>query len=332
MSVLTTSHEAVRWQDEARRVAQAIRRRVLEHTIRSNGGYLSQACSSAEILATLYTKVMKLGPSQAPLIPPPFPGVPSKDNPHALTGAAYHGPKAPDLDRFFLSPAHYALAVYTTLIEVGRMAPEGLAMFNQDGSTVEMIGAEHSPGMEVTCGSLGQTLSQAGGVALARKLRGETGRVWVFMSDGEFQSGQTWEATQALSFYRLDNVGIYVDVNGQQCDGKMEEVMSIEPLKSRLEAFGARVFQVDGHDVEALAAPAELPADNRPLVILAYTNPCQGIDLLEERRPRLHYVRFKNEEEKGRYVAALARWQAEPPLFPQLGSAQYGNLITRARS
>ncbi|MBI3763986.1 MAG: transketolase, partial [Chloroflexi bacterium] len=202
------------WQAEARRVAQAVRRRVLEHTIKNNGGYLSQACSSAEILATLYTRVLNIGPSQAPAIPLPFPGVPGPQNPSAFTGALYNGPQAPHLDRLFISPAHYALALYATLIEVGRMAPEGLEQFNQDGSTVELIGAEHSPGMETTTGSLGQALSQAGGVALARKLRGETGRVWVFMSDGELQEGQTWEAFAALAHHRLDHVGIYFDING----------------------------------------------------------------------------------------------------------------------
>ena len=303
---MTTSPAPTAWQAEARRTARGIRRRVLEHTLSSNGGYLSQACSSAEILAALYTRIMRLGPSVAPPIPPPFPGAPGKHNPRSFTGAGYNGPKAPDLDRFFLSAVHYALALYATLIETGRMAPEGLAQFNQDGSTVEMIGAEHSPGLEVTGGSLGQTLSQAGGVALARQRRGETGRVWVFMSDGEFQSGQTWEALQALAFYKLDNVGVYVDVNGQQCDGRMDEVMNVEPLKSRLEAFGARAFQVDGHDLDALAAPADLAPNGHPLVVLAYTNPCAGMPLLESRRPKLHYVRFKDEAEKQAFADFLA--------------------------
>ncbi len=294
------------WQDEARRTARGIRRRVLEHTINHNGGYLSQACSSAEILAALYTRIMHLGPSVAPPVPPPFPGVPGRNNPRSFTGAVYNGPTAPDLDRFFLSAVHYALALYAALIETGRMAPEGLAQFNQDGSTVEMIGAEHSPGLEVTGGSLGQTLSQAGGVALARKLRRETGRVWVFMSDGEFQSGQTWEAMQALAFYRLDHVGVYVDVNGQQCDGEMKTVMNIEPLKSRLETFGARVFQVNGHDLDALAAPADLSPNGQPLVVLAYTNSAAGMAILESRRPKLHYVRFKDAEERERFAEFLA--------------------------
>lgn len=304
MNSVTTAQPG--WQDQARAIARRIRLRVMEHTITNNGGYLSQACSAAEILATLYTKIMKLGPSEAPMIPPPFPGVPSATNTNYFTGAAYNGPKSPELDRFFISPVHYALVLYTTLVEVGRMAPEGLAQFNRDGSTVEMIGAEHSPGHELTAGSLGQCLSQAAGIALARKLKKETGRVWVFMSDGEFQSGQTWEAMQVLSFHQLDNVGIYVDVNLQQCDGAMADVMNIEPLDMKLEAFGARVVKVDGHDVEALAAPAELAPDGRPLVVLAYTNPAQGIPILEERRPKLHYVRFKSEDERNRYRAALA--------------------------
>lgn len=297
----------IRWQERARKVAQGIRRRVLELTIRNNGGYLSQACSSAEILATLYTKVMKLGPSQAPMVPRPFPGVPGPNNPNYFTGAAYNGPKAPEHDRFFLSPVHYALVLYATLVEVGRMAPEGFDMFNADGSTTEMIGAEHSPGHEIMAGSLGQALSQVAGIALARRLKGEPGRNWVLMSDGEFMIGQTWEALETLSFYKLDNVGIYIDANGQSADGKIETVMNIEPLKDRLEAFRARVFEVGGHEVEALARPAGLERDGRPLVVIARTNPCCGVDLLEEQRPRLHYVRFKSEEERERYRVYLAK-------------------------
>jgi transketolase len=301
------SNQSPAWVSEARRVARGIRRRVLEHTVAHNGGYLSQACSSAEIMAALYTHVMQLGPSVAPPIPPAFPGVPGRHNLQAFTGAGYNGPRSPRFDRFFLSAVHYALPLYATLIEVGRMEPEGLAQFNQDGSTVEMIGAEHSPGLEVTGGSLGQTISQAGGVALARRLKGDTGRVWVFMSDGEFQSGQTWEAMQALAFHRLDQVGIYVDVNGQQCDGKMDDVMRIEPLQARLEAFGAYVFSVNGHDLAALAGPAALPPNGRPLVVLCYTDPAAGLPLLEERRPWLHYVRFKDAAERQRYAGCLAK-------------------------
>jgi transketolase len=291
------------WVAAVARAAWGIRKRVMEHTIASNGGYLSQACCSAEILATLYGKVMRLGSSVAPMTPGAFPGVPGPGNSGYATGGLYHGVPDPMNDRFYLSPAHYALVLYAALIEAGRMAPEGLAQFNKDGSTVEMIGAEHSPGFSMMGGALAQTLSQAAGVATARKLKGEKGRVWVFLSDGEFQEGQTWEALAALAFYRLDNVGVYVDVNGQQCDGETKNVMTTEPLDRRIESFGCRAVVVDGHDPVALNAAAELPPDGRALFVLCRTDPCRGIPLLNERRPRLHYVRFTSPEERERYRA-----------------------------
>ena len=292
------------WQDEVRRVAAGIRRRVLEHTIRNNGGYLSQACSSAEILATLYVKVMDLGKTGVPLVPQPFPGVPGPKNPVYFTGAAFNGP-GEEHDRFFLSPAQYALVLYATLIETGRMAEEGLLQFNKDGSSVEMIGAEHSPGMETMTGSLGQGISQAAGIAMARKRKGEKGRVFVFMSDGEFQIGQTWEALQTMSFHMLDNVIIYVDVNGFQCDGKMCTVMDVEPLDKRLESFGARVFRMNGHDIKLLAEAGSLTPDGRPVVVLCDTDAARGLDVLKARAPKMHYVRFTSQEEKERYVSAF---------------------------
>lgn len=278
---------------------------MLEHTLAHNGGYLSQACSSSEIFACLYTGLMNLGPSEAPLIPLPFAGVPATHNPHSFTGSAYNGPKAGSLDRFIMSPVHYALVLYATLVEVGRMAPEGLAQFNQDGSTVEMIGAEHSPGHEVTAGSLGQALSQAGGIAMARKLRGDTGRVWVFMSDGEFQSGQTWETLQALRFHKLDNITAIVDVNRQQCDGAMVDVMEVEPLLDRVNSFGIHAVKVDGHNGAEILKAGRSHYSGVPTVILAYTDPCREIPLLEERRPRLHYLRFKSADEREQYRTFL---------------------------
>ena len=297
--------DPMQWQNEVKRVAAGIRKRVLDHTIRNNGGYLSQACSSAEMLATLYVKVMDLGKIDTPLVPKPFPGVPGPGNPHYFTGASFNGP-GKDRDRFFLSPAQYALVLYATLIETGRMAEEGLLQFNKDGSSVEMIGAEHSPGMESMTGSLGQGISQAAGTALARKRNKEKGRVVLFMSDGEFQIGQTWEALQSMSHHMLDNMIIYVDVNGFQCDGKMCNVMDIEPLDKRLEAFGARVFRVNGHDIKRLAEVGELTPDGRPIVVLCDTDAARGLEVLKSRAPKMHYVRFTSAEEKGLYMEALA--------------------------
>jgi len=292
------------WTDDVRQTAKRVRRRVLEHILKHNGGYMSQACSSAEILSTLYLKVMNLAPLDKPLRPRPFPGVPSRNNRLYFTGAEFNGRAQAHQDRFFLSPAHYALVLYATLIETGRMDPSGLDDFNRDGSSVEMIGAEHSPGMEVTAGSLGQCLSQAAGIALARRIKGEQGKTWVFMSDGEFQIGQTWEALQAVSFHRLDRLAIYVDVNRQQCDGLVTSVMPVEPLQDRLEAFGWRAQRVDGHDPEALAAPAAREGDGRPLAVLCDTDPCRELALLSQNAPKLHYLRFKTPEERETYRRA----------------------------
>jgi transketolase len=158
-------------------------------------------------------------------------------------------------------------------------------------------------------GSLGQGISQAAGIALGRKLKRETGKVWVFMSDGEFQSGQTLEALQAMAYHRLDNMGIYVDVNGCQCDGPMSTVMNIEPLEKRLEGFNLRVFRVDGHDIEALAALGRLKTDGRPTVILCDTNSSQGLPILRQRAPKFHYVRFTQAAEREAYREVLAQME-----------------------
>lgn len=290
-------------------MADRIRLRVLEHVLQNNGGYMSQACSAAEQFAVLYSGAVRLAPLDVPARPEPFDRVPGPGF-AGTSGEAFHGIPGPDLDRLIISPAHYALVVYTALIEAGRLDPAALELFNADGSTVEMIGAEHSPGFASTTGSLSQALSQAGGIALARRLKGEIGRTFVYMSDGEFQEGQTWEAVQALAFHRLDTVTVLADVNGAQCDGPMDQVMSIEPLADRLLAFGASVDVVDAHDVQALQAGLARRT-GQPHFVLAMSDPTHGLPLLEERRPVLHYLRLTGPEEKSRYAAAYVSMQEQ---------------------
>ncbi|MDE1991152.1 MAG: transketolase [Rhizobiaceae bacterium] len=287
-------------------VAAGIRKRVFLHTMRNNGGYLSQACSAAESLAFLYNEALNLGEPTLPKVPLPFAGVPSSSNPDAFTGAGYHGPFAPDYDRFIVSPAHYALVIYSALIEVGRMDEDALAHFNRDGSSVEMIGAEHSPGMEVTTGSLAQGLSMAAGIAWARKRHGEPGKVWVYMSDGEFQEGQTWECLAAMSYHGIDNIRVVVDVNRQQCDGAMSSVLDLGDLPARVLSFGAACRSIDGHDLDAFRNATESAEVGKPLIILANTSPFEGMPFLKKRFPRLHYVRFKSAEERHEMQAALS--------------------------
>lgn len=295
----------MRNEKTTQKVALGIRRRVFEHSIRNNGGYLSQACSAAEQLAWLYNEELNLGQPTLPMIPKPFGGVPSAENPDYHTGAGYNGPAAPEFDRLFIAPAHYALVAYATLIEVGRMAPEGLEMFNKDGSSVEMIGAEHSPGMEVHNGTLGIGLSTAAGLAWGRKRRGEAGRTWVFMSDGEVQEGQTWEAVQACAFHEVEVMAI-MDVNDQQCDGAMSTVMEVGDIRSKFLNFGATCVEVDGHDLVAIRDAVKEREQGKPHIILARTSPFQTMSILEERFPRLHYVRFKSEDERARFNVSIA--------------------------
>jgi transketolase len=181
------------------------------------------------------------------------------------------------------------------------MDEKGMNDYNADGGSVEMIGAEHSPGMEVTTGSLGQGISQAAGIAFARKVKRESGRVVMFMSDGECQSGQFWEAVQAASYHRLGNMLIYVDVNGYQCDGKMTTVMNLEPFDKRLKAFGAKVFRIDGHDIKELVKAERKRSPDVPTFVLCDTDPCRGMTFLQEREPKLHYIRFSGQRERDEY-------------------------------
>ncbi len=284
-------------------LAQGIRKRVLQHTLTNNGGYMSQACSAAELLSTLYADILHLPPVSAPLLPEAFAGTPAPGGINRQTGAIFHGGVSAEHDRLIVSPAHYALVVYAALIEMGRLDENALDSFNKDGSTVEMIGAEHSPGFETTTGSLAQALSHAIGIALARRTKKDSGKTWVFMSDGEFQEGQTWEALHAANHYSLDSLRIIVDVNRAQVDGPMDSVMVIEPLEDKIANFGWDVRKVDGHDIDAIRLAGN-DSSSRPMAILCYTDPSRGLPILQERYPVLHYLRFKSSDEQAQYQAA----------------------------
>jgi len=299
--------QASNWLRDCQNIADGIRRRALSHTV-VHGGYLSQACSSAEVFGLLYGHEMNLGPSLGPAVPPRYEGW-TEDKSDRVPGMVYNGGRAPDTDRFFLSPTHYALVLYCALIEAGRLDESALEQFNTDGSRLEMIGGERSPGIEVNGGSFGQAISQAAGVAWARRKQGDTGRVFVFLGDGELQEGQSWEAIMSMGVLKLDNMTVVVDVNRQQCDGLTEDVVSLEPLDEKFIAFGWNAYKVDGHDVQALSDAIAQPRNSNPTVVLAYTSAYRGIPLLEKRFPNLHYVRFKSEEERAQYKAAADAMQ-----------------------
>lgn len=278
------------WVERVKHQAHRVRQRATRVCAVNNGGYFIQACGSAEIMNTLFTRLMDLGPSTGPMEPDKFDGVPRPGEP-MLIGDIYNG----DKDRFYLSPAHYALGLYATLVEVGRLAPHVLDVANADGSTLELIGAEHSPGFSSTTGSLAQALSVAVGQALGRKRFDRPGHVWALISDGELEEGQTWETFQAAANFGLDNLTVMLDANGLQVDGWVADVMKIEPIPEKIRAFGWTVTEVDGHDPEAIAAAAEARVPGKPTLVVCRTNPIRSVPSLEGRH-QLHYIRFRDGE------------------------------------
>jgi len=246
------------WPAEAQRVALGIRRRVLDIATRQNGGYLGQACSSAEILATLHCRTLN--------------------------------PSAGDV--FVLSPAHYSLALFACMVEIGTLKEEALATYNQDGSALEMIGGTGAPGLVFTTGSLAQGLSQAIGLALAKRHKGDPGKVVVYLSDGELQEGQTWEAFMTLAHYKLGSVLLVFDLNDSQVDGSPAGIMGLEPIPAKLQAFGLDAVEIDGHDCVALDRALARPIGDKPRAVLCRTRIWQGIPSLKT-RANLHYVRFR---------------------------------------
>ena len=259
--------------EEIQRTANKIRKQVLKFAIERGGCYITQTNSSAETLATLYLDVMNLGESLGDPDGILFPGVPGPDNMDFPRGSLYNGPTQAPYDRFFLSPAHYACTLYCTLFAVGRISETGIERFNKDGWIFEQIGAEHSPGFETTAGSLAQTISVACGHAHARKLKGEEGTIWCFMSDGELEEGQLWEAIQAAAFYKLDNFVLVCDINGQQIEGPTKEIMNTQPLYDRFTAFGAKTVEIDGHDIQAIKDACRTLIRVSPSLFCATPNP-----------------------------------------------------------
>ena len=276
-------------------VASEIRLLAAEWTIRANGGYLAQACGSAEIFATLYCDVLDLSPSTAPLIPPKFESVPNNFR-NEIRGESWLG-EGPDL--FVLSPAHYGTTQYCALVAIGRLDKKALTSESGDGGLLELIAAEHSPGIVVSSGSLATALGVSVGRAIARKIKNIPGNIWVFLSDGELQEGATWESLQLASSQRLKNINIIVDVNGMQVDGQMAQLMPIEPIVDKFEAFGWNAIEIDGNSLEAIKiACLAAKNSNLPTAIICRTKPWLGFSFLKNRwdNNKLHFIRLTDDE------------------------------------
>ena len=159
---------------------------------------------------------------------------------------------------------------------------QALASYGQDGSSLEAIGTERSPVVDLTCGSLGQGLSGATGFALSDQMRGETdARVFVLLSDGELEEGQIWEAAMFAAHHSLHNLIVLLDANDSQVDGPVSSITTLEPIAAKWESFGWSALEVDGHNPEAVSqALATAIAQPRPSIVIARTSTVHGLDCL----------------------------------------------------
>jgi transketolase len=235
---MTGSHGVSSSAAGLRRLATQIKLNALDMISIQGFGYLGQALSAGEQFAVLFGEVLR------------------------------HGH-----DRFVLSPGHYAVAFYAAAAEVGLLDRADLAGYGADGALLEAISTERTPGLDLTCGSLGQGLSGAIGLALGDRLAGEDRRTFAFLSDGEMEEGQVWEAAMFAAHHDLGTLIVALDANGSQVDGAIAGVTTVEPIEDKWRAFSWHVQDVDGHDIGALrAAFSAATGDPRPSVIIARTD------------------------------------------------------------
>ncbi len=194
-------------------------------------------------------------------------------------------PLWPDRDRLILSIGHVAPVLYTALAHAGYFPKEELLTLRKLGSRLQgHPGRDHGlPGLELSAGSLGQGLSVALGMALAAKMDKKKWRVFCVLGDGELQEGSVWEAAMSAGHYKLNNLVAIVDRNRVQIDGQTEDVMGLEPLQAKWEAFNWHVIQCDGNNISQIKnAFAEAGnVQDKPIVLLAHTKMGAGISSIE---------------------------------------------------
>ncbi|MCK4207231.1 transketolase [Brucella pituitosa] len=267
------------------RRAWEIRRKAVRMGEVQGQGYIGQALGIADVLAVSYF--------------------------HALNYRR-EDPEWEGRDRFLLSIGHYAIALYSALIEAGILPEQELETYGMDDSRLPMSGmAAYTPGMEITGGSLGQGLGIGVGMALGLKAKKNPAFVYNLMSDGELGEGSTWEAAMSAAHHKLDNLICIVDFNDQQADGKSTEMLCSEPLAEKWTAFGWHTQRVDGNDLDAVVAAfdtARTLTEARPRMIICDTLMCKGVPFLETREIT-HFVRVEPEE----WQQALAILDADRP-------------------
>lgn len=246
-TTLRVSDPGTEWAvRDVRELALRIRLRAVRMVADQGLGYLGQALSAAEQVAAVFAAAR------------------------------------PGQDQLACSPGHYIIAPFAAAAELGLVGEADIETYGRNGSAFEAIGTERSPVVDYTCGSLGQGLSAAAGLALADRLLGNDSRVFVMVSDGELEEGQVWEAAMFAGHHRLDKLTVLLDANNSQVDGPVDSITTIEPIADKWTAFGWHARDVDGHDVDAvLAALAAAEAERtRPSVVICRTSTRHGLDCL----------------------------------------------------
>ena len=237
--------------------ANKIRQDIVEMLTEAGSGHSASPLGTADIFAALYFHILNHNPKK---------------------------PDWPDRDRFVLSCGHYCPVQYAAMARAGYFPLEELKTLRKLDSRLQ--GHPHRtalPGIEVTSGPLGDGLPQAVGMALAARMDGKKHRIYCLTSDGEHDTGIIWEAAMFAGKNRLSNLTLIIDRNNIQIDGFTENVMPIEPLKDKYEAFNWHVLEVDGHNMESfIDAVNEAKAIyEKPTVIIAHTIPGKGVDFME---------------------------------------------------
>jgi transketolase len=243
----------------------ALRRTILEQSFRARVGHIGSALSISDLVAAVVNVL---------------PSVTSE---------------LPSRDRFVLSKGHASLAWYSALEQAGTIPTELLNTFCADGSTLGVHPEPHTPGVDFGTGSLGMGVSYGVGTALAAKLRGESSRTAVIMSDAECNEGIAWEAAAFAAQHQLDQLVVLVDDNKQQALGSTAEILDQNLLADRWRAFGWHVVVCDGHDAASLEGAIQTVTPGKPTVIVAQTIFGYGVPYME-RQLAWHYLPMNDDQ------------------------------------
>lgn len=242
---------------ELREIARQIRIGVIDAVYSASSGHPGGSLSIADVLTYLYFEKMNIDPEN---------------------------PTMEDRDRLVLSKGHSSPALYSALAQRGFIPKEDLKTFRKTSSYLQgHPDMKHTPGVDMSSGSLGQGTSVSCGMALAARLDGRKNKVYAIVGDGESEEGQVWEAAMFASHYNLSNLCWIVDLNGLQIDGKIEDVMNPMPHGEKFEAFGWQAIEADAHDFNSLEeafAKADECCD-RPSVIIAHSVKGRGVSFME---------------------------------------------------